>query len=103
MDHLEYVVKPLDIGNPPFGKLALSYVDMAYGAYGVGSRQVLSDDLQTTHECESAYMTFEKIVAKYKPNLQFGMANPCVYTSKLFENHPSQIIALAGPKSMRLP
>lgn len=78
----DYVVMALDLGNPPYGNLALSYVDDRRGGYGVGSRQVLSVSQETADECRAAFNTFSAIVQKHEPKLAFEMVNPCFRASK---------------------
>lgn len=78
----DYVVVALDLGNPPYGSLALSYIDDQVGGYGVGSRQVLSVREKTADECEAAFSTFSTIVSKYEPYLEFDLVNPCFKASR---------------------
>ena len=73
----DYVVVALDLGNPPYGNLALSYIDDRIGGYGVGSRQVLSVSEGTADECEAAFSTLSTLVKKHEPNLGFELVNPC--------------------------
>ncbi|KAK3938001.1 hypothetical protein QBC46DRAFT_356153 [Diplogelasinospora grovesii] len=81
---LDYVVQSPDIGNGPYGRLALSYVDIEHGGYGVGSRQMLSTDPAHARDCHSAQRTFRNIAAKYglEAKLKFQIGNPCVGNSE---------------------
>jgi len=80
---LDYVVQSLDIGNGPYGRLALSYVDIEQGGYGVGSRQMLSTDPAHARDCHSALRTVRNIAAQYglESKLKFQIGNPCVGNS----------------------
>lgn len=76
------MVQALDIGNGPYGRMALSYVDGDRGAYGVGTRKPLSFDPALYEECTTAFDTFSNLVAKHRPAIDFDLVNPCTRAQK---------------------
>lgn len=81
----DYVASALDLGNGDAGRLALSYFDKLLGGYAVGSRNVLSGDLQadarTVDDCHAAFETLQNIQQRWNIRLPFELENPCMRQS----------------------
>lgn len=75
---LEYVIKPLTIGNEAYGQIAVSYIDdRDLRVFGVGTRQDLTRSAETRQDCRMALSTLERISETYSPELGFQLADPC--------------------------
>ena len=82
-DGADYIVQGLDIGNGPYGRMAVSYVDgEEQGGYGVGTRQMLSFDPELYGECTTAFDTLSRVAAKHRPEIEFDLVNPCTKAQK---------------------
>jgi hypothetical protein len=72
---VQYTIKPLDIGNGDYGKIAVSYIDdddSGLRVYGIGTREVLSGS-----ECQKALGTLKWSLKKWDPNLGFILEDVC--------------------------
>ncbi|KAL9035045.1 MAG: hypothetical protein Q9180_005068 [Flavoplaca navasiana] len=79
---LNYIIRPLDVGNYEYGQMAVSYIDDGQVmVYGVGTRQILGAATQTDEDCKKAYATLEHIHELHRPKLAFELQDPCVSRS----------------------
>lgn len=75
-----YIATTVKVGDVPESNLALSYFDEKNGAYGVGSRDLLSGnntDAATTKQCQEAFATLQYVKKTYNPPINFELVNPC--------------------------
>ncbi|KAI1485989.1 hypothetical protein F5X96DRAFT_689523 [Biscogniauxia mediterranea] len=89
---LEYVIRPLDLGNGRYGQMAISWIDDGdVRVYGIGTRRVLSGTGGGTGEegsndnnndadaegCAQALKTLRRIRAEYGVKLGFKLVDIC--------------------------
>ncbi|KAK5999260.1 hypothetical protein PT974_01653 [Cladobotryum mycophilum] len=74
-----YVAGLVDVGDGVMGSLAVSYFDEDGGAFGVGTRRILSksDSEKEIDECHTAFRTLKKLQTKHKLPLPFKIEDPC--------------------------
>ncbi|KAF1846588.1 uncharacterized protein K460DRAFT_395950 [Cucurbitaria berberidis CBS 394.84] len=79
---LTYVVRPLDIGNGDYGRIAQSYIDDGQlQVYAVGTRQLLSGEQVESDECRKALGTLQRVQKLYEPKLGFEIVDTCAQRS----------------------
>lgn len=79
---LPYVIRPLDIGNGDYGRIAQSYIDDSdLKVYAVGTRQLLSHEQAEIDECRKALGTLQRIQKLYNLKLSFEIMDPCAQGS----------------------
>ncbi|KAI0597591.1 hypothetical protein F4775DRAFT_602604 [Biscogniauxia sp. FL1348] len=86
---LEYVIRPLDLGNGRYGQMAISWIDDGdVRVYGIGTRRVLSgigmageegskDDSDDAESCAQALETLRRIRGEYGVKLGFKLVDIC--------------------------
>lgn len=73
---LEYTIRPTDLGNGDFGRIAVSWIDDGdLRVYGVGTREILSGD--GNGNCGKALRTLRQVVKEYSPEIGFTIEDVC--------------------------